>query len=70
LKTLAGEVYDLDDVSKFAGTYTNFETNIALGGGAGGLRLKNEHGVIMRLVARTQGVQLKIGLDGLKVTLQ
>jgi hypothetical protein len=65
----AGEVYDLDDISQFPGTYTNLAANIALGGGVGGARLKNENGVIMRLESRTQGVQLKIGVDGLTVTM-
>ena len=66
----AGEVYDLIDISKFEGTYTNLEANIALAGGVGGLKLKNQHGVIMRLTAKTQGIQLKIGIDGLKVSMK
>lgn len=66
----AGEVYDLTDISKFEGTYTNLEANIALAGGVGGLRLKNQHGVVMRLTAKTQGLQLKIGIDGLKVSMK
>ena len=66
----AGEAYDLDDLSKFEGTYTNWEANIALAGGAGGLRLKNQNGVILRLKSKTQGVQLKLGLDGLKISLK
>ncbi|MGB5708429.1 MAG: hypothetical protein WBM41_16555, partial [Arenicellales bacterium] len=41
-----GEVYELTDISKFEGTYTNFEANIALAGGVGGIHLKNKNGVI------------------------
>ncbi len=65
-----GEVYDLKDISKFEGTYTKLEASITLAGGVGGLHLKNQHGVIMRLTSRTQGVQLKIGLDGMKVSMK
>lgn len=55
-----GEVYDLKDISKFPGIYTKLDVGIALGGGVGGLRLKNENGVIMRLESRTQGLQLNV----------
>jgi hypothetical protein len=67
----AGEVYDLKDVSKFAGTYTKIDTGFALAGGVGGLHLKNEHGVIMRLTSRTQGLQLNVvSGSGVKVTMK
>lgn len=67
----AGEVYDLKAVSKFPGTYTKLDASIALGGGVGGLQLKNENGVIMRLESRTQGVQLNAGsASGVTVTMK
>lgn len=67
----AGEVYDLTDISKFPGTYTKLDASITLGGGVGGLRLKNENGVIMRLESRTQGLQLNVGsASGIKVTME
>jgi hypothetical protein len=67
----AGEVYDLKDVSKFPGTYTKLDASIALGGGVGGLQLKNKNGVIMRLESRTQGLQLNAGsASGVTVTME
>ncbi|MTW19602.1 DUF1134 domain-containing protein [Allochromatium palmeri] len=67
----SGEVYALDDISKFPGTYTKLDASITLGGGIGGLRLKNENGVIMRLESRTQGLQLNAGsASGIKVTME
>jgi hypothetical protein len=67
----AGEVYDLREVSQFPGTYTKLDVSITLGGGVGGLHLKNEHGVIMRLESRTQGLQLNVGsASGIKVTME
>lgn len=67
----AGEVYDLNDVSKFPGTYTQLDVSITLGGGGGGLRLKNQNGVIMRLDSRNQGLQLNVGsASGVKVTME
>ncbi len=67
----AGAVYDLKQVSDFPGTYTKFESSVALGGGVGGLRLKNEHGVIMNLSSRTKGLDLNIGsMSGMTVTME
>lgn len=67
----AGEVYELKEIAKFPGTYTQLDASITLGGGVGGLQLKNENGVIMRLESRTQGLQLNVGsASGIKVTMQ
>ena len=63
-----GEVYDLKEVSQFPGVYTKLETSIALGGGAGGLRLKNKNGVILSLHS-TQGVELGLEHGGVTVTM-
>jgi hypothetical protein len=65
-----GEVYDMKNISQFPGTYTKLDATIALGGGMGGLRLKNENGVIMRLESRTKGLQLNIGMSGVTVTME
>jgi hypothetical protein len=66
----AGEVYDLIDVAKFPGTYTKLDAGVALGGGVGGLRLKNENGVIMRLESRIKGAELNLGsVSGITVTM-
>ncbi|WP_207855610.1 hypothetical protein [Sulfurisoma sediminicola] len=67
----AGEVYDLKDVSKFPGTYTKIESGVALAGGVSGLHLKNEHGVVMKLTSRSQGLQLNVvSASGVKVTMK
>ncbi|HRD67281.1 MAG TPA: DUF1134 domain-containing protein [Candidatus Competibacter sp.] len=66
-----GAVYDLKRISDFPGTYTKFESSIALGGGVGGLHLKNEHGVIMNLRSRTKGLDLNIGnMSGITITME
>lgn len=66
-----GEVYDLTTIAQFPGTYTKLDVGLALGGGMGGLHLKNENGVIMRLESRTEGLQLNVGtMSGVKVTLE
>lgn len=67
----SGEVYDLKDLAKFAGTYTQWDASATLGGGAGALYLKNENGVIMKLVSRNKGLQINVGsANGVKVTME
>jgi hypothetical protein len=67
----AGAVYDLKQVAQFPGTYTKFESSVALGGGVGGLHLKNENGVIMNLRSRTKGLDLNLGnMSGITVTME
>ena len=65
-----GEVYDLKSVSDFPGTYVKGGIGFALGGGVGGLIMKNEHGVVMRLGSTLQGVALTLGVEGLTVKME
>ena len=68
----AGEVFDLKDLSKFAGTYVKFDAGASYGGAGGGLiYLKNEHGVVMKLKERSGGLQLNVAsASGVKITMK
>jgi len=66
-----GFVYDLKDIAKFPGTYTAFSAGAAAIAGAGGIYLKNENGVIMKLASTSKGLQLNVGAaSGVKVTMK
>ena len=65
-----GEVYDLFDLSQFPGTYVAGDYGISLGGGVGGMVLKNQNDVFMRLQSTMEGVDLNVGLEGLTVKLE
>jgi hypothetical protein len=65
-----GNVYNLKDVSQFAGNYAAAGAGIALAGGAAGLTMQNQNGVIINLNAVQQGVQLNIGPQGFNITMQ
>jgi hypothetical protein len=62
-----GEVFDLTDLAQFPGTYVKLDGNVALGGGVGGMTLKNQNGVIMQLNATTMGLQFNVGASGVDV---
>jgi hypothetical protein len=65
-----GNVYNLSDVSQFAGSYAAAGAGIALAGGAAGLTMQNQSGVIIDLYAVQHGVQLNIGPQGFHVSMQ
>ena len=65
-----GNVYNLSNVSQFAGNYAAAGAGIALAGGAAGLTMQNQRGVIINLNAVQQGVQLNIGPQGFKITMK
>jgi LysM repeat protein len=65
-----GEVYDLFDLSQFPGTYVAGDYGISLGGGVGGMVLKNQNNVYVRLKSTMEGVDLNVGVEGLNVKLE
>jgi hypothetical protein len=66
-----GIVYSLDRIAQFSGAYSQLRTGFALGDvGRGKLWLKNGNGVIVKLVARRQGVALTLGADAIVISLK
>jgi len=65
-----GDVYNLTDVSKFAGTYVAAEAGLTLAGGMGGMVLRNSDGVLLHLRSVSQGAQLQLGTSGLIIKLK
>ncbi len=65
----AGEVYNLTDIGKFEGNYVAAEASFALGGGIGGVSLRNSNGVVMHLNSVSQGARLQLGSSGMNIKL-
>jgi len=65
-----GDVYNLTDTSKFAGTYVAAEAGLTLAGGMGGMVLRNANGVIIHLRSVSQGAQLQLGTSGLMIKMK
>jgi hypothetical protein len=68
--TATGQVYHLANLQDFAGNYTVAAAGIALGGGGGASYLKNEHGVVIKLVETQQGLRFNLSGEGMKVELK
>lgn len=67
---LSGEVLNLKKLEDFNGNYTSFTAGLTVAGGGAGATMKNQNGVIINLVATTQGLNFKLGVDGLKIDLK
>ena len=65
-----GNVYHLRKVADFNGTYAAAAAGAAVGGGAQASALRNQNGVVIHLKATSRGVELKAGVDGLKLTIE
>ncbi len=68
--TSKGKVYNLKKLEDFNGIYTAMSAEGTVAGGAGVTRMKNQNGVVIELVATTQGVNLKLAPEGVKFTIK
>ena len=65
-----GDVYNLTDPAKLAGTYVAAEAGLTLAGGMGGMVLRNENGVILHVRSTSRGARLTLGTSGLRITMK
>jgi len=65
-----GEVYNLKQLSDFGGKYTAASAGIAIGEGAGASYLKNEHGVVIKLLESSEGLRVKLAAQGVTIRLK
>jgi len=63
-----GQVYHLRKVVDFAGTYVAVGADAAVGGGAGIMTMRNQHGVVINLQSTQQGIKLTAGVEGISIT--
>jgi len=68
--TASGVVYNLKSLSDFAGNYVAASAGITIAGGGSAVYLKNEHGVVMKLIATDVGLKFNLSADGVHVTLK
>ena len=67
--TAAGNVFNLKKLADFSGNYAAGAAEGTVGGGAGVTAMKNQNGVVIELKSTTQGANLKLAAEGIKLTL-
>ena len=67
--TAKGNVYNLKSLADFSGNYVAAGAGITLAGGGSAVYLKNEHGVVIKLISTDVGLKFKLSADGVHVAL-
>jgi len=67
--TAVGTVSNLKSISDFAGNYVAAGAGATAAGGADIAVMRNENGVVIEIKSTTQGANLKLGVDGVRLTL-
>ena len=67
--TARGEVSNLEKLEDFSGNYVAVGVEATAAGGAGVTVMRNQNGVVVELTSTTQGASLKLGAEGLRLTL-
>lgn len=68
--TATGDVFGLKKLADFNGNYVAGGAGATVGGGAGIMAMKNQNGVVIHLKSTTQGANLKLAAEGLKLSVQ
>jgi hypothetical protein len=63
-----GNVYHLTKIGDFSGDYVAASTTAAIAEGNGIATMRNRHGVVIDLTGVDQGLDLKFGVEGVKIT--
>jgi hypothetical protein len=67
--TARGEVYGLQKVQDFDGTYTAYAVGSTIGGGGAIATMRNQNGVVIKIVATSQGLKLTLSASGVRMTI-
>jgi hypothetical protein len=66
----SGQVYNLKKLADFSGNYVAAGAGITIAGGGTALYLKNEHGVVVKLITTDVGLKFTLSADGVHVALK
>jgi hypothetical protein len=67
--TAIGTVSNLKNLSEFSGNYVAAGAGATAAGGGDIAVMRNQNGVVIEIKSTTQGASLKLGIDGVRLTL-
>jgi len=65
-----GNVYGLQKLQDFDGTYTAYAAGSAIGGGGTVATMRNQNDVVIKIVATTQGLKLTLAASGVQMRIE
>ena len=65
-----GNVYHLQKVEDFAGTFAAVQAGVAVGGGMSVVALRNQNGVVLELTSTQTGIKFTLAGEGIEVKLK
>jgi hypothetical protein len=68
--TASGVVYNLKNLEDLNGNYVAATAGLTIAGGGSVAYLKNEHGVVIKLLSTTRGLRFNLSANGMKVQLE
>jgi hypothetical protein len=66
----SGVVYHLKNLSDFDGTYTAVTAGITVAGGGSAALLRNQHGVVIKLLSTTEGLRFNLSANGIDIKVK
>jgi hypothetical protein len=66
----SGLVYNLHDINDLNGNFTQVSAGMAIAGGGSADYLRNEKGVVIKLLESQKGLRFNLSASGMKVQLQ
>jgi hypothetical protein len=67
--TGVGNVYNMKKLEDFEGQYVKAAVGAAVGGGASATSMRNDKGVVISLTGVGQGIDFRLAVSGMEVTL-
>ena len=68
--TATGTVMHLTKLADFAGNYVAWGAGITIAGGGSAVYMKNEHGVVIKLLSTTVGLRFNLSANGVTIALK
>jgi hypothetical protein len=65
-----GNVYNLKKLADFSGNYVAAGAGVTVVNGVAAVYLKNEHGVVIKLITNTTGLKFTLSGDGVRISLK
>ena len=68
--TATGDVYHLQNLRDFNGNYTTVSAGLTVAGGGSVAILRNQHGVVIKLRATTEGLRFNLAAEGVDIKIK